>query len=98
MANNSRSEQPRIVSGSPMGPWFALAFCTSIALIAMVARFETFDKEGSVVKWALACICIALGLAGMALIACFAAPAKFTGTNVEGAMVCAGRQRRLSWI
>ena len=87
----ARSEQPRIVSGSRMGPWFALAFCTSIALIALVTRFETFEKEGAVVKWALAVICIALGMAGLALIACFTVPDKFTGTHAEGAMV------RVTW-
>ena len=87
----NKEEQPRsartIIGGSRLKEWFALGFCTSIALIALVTRFGTFDNQRAIVKWALSVLCISLGLACLAVIANVLVPDKFTGTQVEGGMV-----------
>lgn len=88
-------EQPRSVNNSAfnnstrLGQWFALAFFSSIALVALCTRYDKdFADERAVVKWALSVICIAVGMASLAVCATIAMPDKFNGTKLEGGMVC----------
>ena len=95
--NNNREEQPRnntasntttiTIGVTRLGQWFALAFFASIALIALVTRFNDFSSERAVVKWALSVLCIVVGFAALAIIASFTVPDKFSGTQAEGGMV-----------
>ena len=89
-------EQPRdtIVTGtSRLSQWFAMAFFASIALIALTTRYNDFESETAVVKWALSVLCIAIGMSGLAIIASYTVPDKFSGTKVEGGMVSAYGRR-----
>ena len=71
-----RVEQARtnnsVVTGtSRLSQWFALAFFDSIALIALTTRYNDFESERAIVKWSLSVLCIALGMAGLAIMASF---------------------------
>lgn len=102
MANNNNSnnteEQPRnntsnntttiTIGVTRLGQWFALGFFASIALIALVTRYNNdFSSQRAVVKWALTVLCIAVGFAALAIMATFTVPEKFSGTQAEGGMV-----------
>ena len=83
-------EQPRsTIAGntSRLSQWLALGFFVSIALIALTTRYNDFETENAVVKWALSVLCITLGISGLAIIASCTMPDKFTGTQMEGGMV-----------
>ena len=94
MANNA-VEQPRegsttttiTIGVTRLGQWFALGFFASIALIALVTRYDDFETERAVVKWALSVLCITVGCTALAIIASMTVPDKFSGTNVEGGLV-----------
>jgi hypothetical protein len=81
------NDQERTMAGNRLGPWFALGAFSSIALIALVTRYDSFGDEKAVIKWALATFCIAIGMAGLAIIATVAASDKYIGTKGEGVMV-----------
>jgi hypothetical protein len=81
------SDQETRIVGNRLGVWFALGAFSSIALVALVTRYDSFEDEQAVIKWALATFCIAIGMAGLALIATVAVSDKFTSTKGEGVMV-----------
>lgn len=88
-------EQPRnnnttatiTIGVSRLGQWFALGFFASIALIALVTRYDDLGNQKAFVKWVVSVLCIAIGMAGLAIIASMAVPDKFSGTKAEGGMV-----------